>query len=51
VFSDVEAEEQIKRIIKRNGKDMAAIFRDKWIPLEEKYFETYEIPEKCKIRL
>lgn len=51
VFSDVDAEEQIKRIIKRNGKDMAAIFRDKWIPLEEKYFETYEIPEKCKIRL
>lgn len=23
------------------------MFRDRWIPLEERYFETYQIKERC----
>lgn len=51
VFSNVDADEQMKRIVKRNGKEMAVIFRDKWIPFEERYFETYNIMKNCNIIL
>ncbi len=37
-FMDIEPEEQMSRIIKRNGKDKAEIFKTRWIPMEEKYF-------------
>ncbi|WP_458407041.1 uridine kinase family protein [Anaerotignum sp.] len=51
VFSDVEPEEQLVRIRKRNGEQMAEMFRKKWIPLEEAYFRAYQIAEKADIRL
>lgn len=51
VFSDVEPEEQMARIRRRNGEQMAEMFRKKWIPLEEAYFQTYKIAEKADIRL
>lgn len=43
VFSDVEASEQLARIVKRNGAEAAVIFERKWIPMEEAYFRAYEI--------
>lgn len=46
VFLTVLPEEQMERIILRNG-EKAEMFRNKWIPLEEKYFETYEVAENC----
>lgn len=46
LFFTVSPEEQISRIRKRNG-DMAKMFIDRWIPLEERYFEEYFIEEKC----
>lgn len=51
VFSDVDGEEQLNRIRERNGEQMAEIFRDRWIPMEEAYFQAYEIAEKADIRL
>ena len=51
VFSDVEEEEQIRRIIARNGKHGAEMFRSRWIPLEELYFENCRIRDKCDIYL
>ena len=51
VFSDAEPEEQMVRIRKRNGEEMAEMFREKWIPLEEAYFQAYQIAEKVDIRL
>ncbi len=49
VFSDVAAEEQLARILRRNGEAMAELFRSRWIPLEEDYFEKYLISETTDI--
>lgn len=47
VFLDIGKEEQMKRIIKRNGEEHATQFRDRWIPLEELYFAEYNVHEFC----
>ena len=47
IFLDVDGAEQLRRIEKRNGAEALAMFCDRWIPLEERYFETYQIKERC----
>ena len=49
VFFDISPTEQIKRIRKRNGEKMAQIFIRRWIPMEEKYIETFNIKAKADI--
>ncbi len=49
VFSDVSKEEQLKRIINRNGEAAAQNFITKWIPLEEKYFNAFDIMKKADV--
>ena len=49
VFSDVASEEQMQRIVKRNGTQMAEMFRTRWIPMEEAYFAHYKIKENADI--
>ena len=49
VFLDISKEEQIKRIRKRNGEQKAAIFAKRWIPMEEKYINTFDIKSKADI--
>lgn len=39
IFSDIDAHSQMERIRGRNGIEMAEIFKKKWIPMEETYFE------------
>lgn len=51
VFSNISSKEQILRIQNRNGKEMAKVFQNKWIPLEEKYFSYYFIPKKSDLIL
>lgn len=51
VFSDASPEEQLRRILRRNGEEMAETFRKKWIPLEENYFEFYHISQKADVIL
>lgn len=51
VFVDVESNEQMKRIRCRNSNDIAERYRDIWIPLEEKYFEEYEIDNNVLIKI
>ena len=51
VFIDIDPCTQLNRIIKRNGKEMAVIFKNKWIPLEEKYFNAFDIKKKADIIL
>ena len=51
VFSTVEEEEQMARILRRNGEKMAEMFRTRWIPMEEKYFYHFGIREKADIVL
>lgn len=51
VFSQVTCEEQRRRILLRNGTEMAEIFQTKWIPLEEAYFEAFSVLQKCDLRV
>jgi hypothetical protein len=50
MFLHVNSEKQMNRIRKRNP-DKAEIFRSKWIPLEEMYFQAYRIYERADIVL
>ena len=43
VFVDVTQDEQKARIKRRNSPEMAARYIEKWIPMEEAYFEAYNI--------
>lgn len=47
IFMDVEEEEQLRRIGLRSGEEALARFRERWIPLEERYFAAYQIQERC----
>ena len=49
IFLDVEKEEQMRRIINRNGPEKAAEFQNRWIPLEEKYFSGFVPEERCHL--
>lgn len=40
VFFDIEHEAQCERILARNGAAALEVFKKKWIPLEESYFES-----------
>lgn len=50
IFLTVDPEEQMRRIISRNG-DRAQSFRDKWIPLEEAYFSAFDLEKQCDITI
>lgn len=49
VFCDISSEEQMNRIVKRNGQEMARIFETQWIPMEEHYFKVEDIKSKADI--
>lgn len=51
VFVDVASDEQLRRIELRNGREMLEMFRNRWIPMEEAYFDAYGIYEKADIIL
>jgi pantothenate kinase len=46
VFLDIDTEKQRERIKKRNGEGAKAFF-EKWIPLENTYFEKTQIKDRC----
>ena len=50
VFLTVNKDEQIERLRKRNPK-MLNNFIQRWIPLEEAYFNTFSIQDKCDIQI
>ena len=47
IFLSVSPEEQMRRIMIRNGEQKANMFRDRWIPLEECYFSEFGIGQHC----
>ncbi len=49
VFSDVEPEKQMRRILHRNGPSMAEMFRNRWIPMEEQYFDAYKVSQNVSL--
>lgn len=46
-FTELSAEEQRARILARNGREKYRRFVSEWIPMENRYFETYGIRDKC----
>jgi len=49
IFSDIDPDEQMRRITERNGKEGAARFKELWIPLEEAYFKAFWVKENCDL--
>ena len=49
VFLKVGKEEQLQRIRRRNGEEAVSQFVSRWIPLEEKYFNAFQIQERCEL--
>ena len=49
VFLTIDKDEQMRRIVKRNGEERAKMFEERWIPLEEKYFKAYDVQKKCDL--
>lgn len=47
IFVDIDESLRLKRIEKRNGKEALNMFIKKWIPLEEKYFSSFDIQNHC----
>ncbi len=45
IFSDVDREVQLQRILERGGEAALQTFKERWIPLEEAYFSAYRIGE------
>lgn len=51
VFLTVPPDLQLRRIEGRSGPEKAALFRTRWIPLEEQYFAAFSIPQRCDMIL
>ncbi len=49
IFLKVDRETQLERILKRNGREALEVFKLKWIPLENRYFEEFNIEKNCDI--
>lgn len=50
IFLTLQKEEQFKRLQKRNP-NMLNNFIQQWIPLEEKYFDTFQIQKQCNLSI
>ena len=48
LFLTVSPEEQMRRILARNGERMAERFRLEWIPMEEAYFSAFSVEARCE---
>lgn len=51
IFYNITPQEQRRRIFDRNGPQAAKMFQNKWIPLEEKYIDEFEIDSKADLIL
>lgn len=51
VFKDIDSKTQLDRIEKRNGPLVMEIFKEKWIPLENKYLDAFGIEEQCEVKI
>ena len=49
VFCRVDPALQLERIQKRNGFAQLTVFQNRWIPLENAYFEAFQIEQSCDL--
>lgn len=47
IFLESSRSGQLERILGRSGPEKLVRFKEVWIPMEERYFETFGIQEKC----
>jgi len=50
IFLTVSMPERLRRIEERNGADGLAQFQEKWIPMEERYFDAFDVENRCDFR-
>ncbi len=50
IFCSTDKKTQLERIAKRNGEEALKAFEKKWIPLENRYFNFYNIADTCHIK-
>ena len=51
IFLTLSPEAQRTRILSRESAEKAELFRTTWIPLEERYFSAFHIPQHCQLCL
>lgn len=51
VFLTVDPEEQLRRILERDGPESLKTFRERWIPMEERYFSACQVEDRCDYQL
>ena len=51
IFCHVDPEEQLRRIVARNGEAMAQMFSNRWIPMEERYIKHFGIDRGAALLL
>ena len=49
IFLDIDQEEQLRRIESRNGAEQLRHFQERWIPMEERYFQAFRLQERCTL--
>ena len=49
VFLQISPALQAERVLARNGPEGAKMFRERWIPLEQAYFEALHPAERCDL--
>ena len=49
VFCRIDPALQESRILARNGAEALPVFRERWIPLENRYFEALDILAQCDL--
>ncbi len=49
IFVKADYETRLARILERNGAEALEVFKSKWIPLENRYFDEFGIENSCDI--
>jgi uridine kinase len=47
LFLESSRQGQLDRLLKRGGPEKLQMFQERWIPMEERYFETYDTKAQC----
>lgn len=49
LFSSVDPDEQKRRLLAREGEAKCKVFKEKWIPMENTYFQACAVPDCCHV--
>ena len=49
IFVEAPLALRLERILERDGREKLKLFKEKWIPMEDVYFDFYKVKENCDI--